>query len=45
MIGLKKPVLFSGGNPQIAKVEGNATMQAYIAAMPGWNSEIEYHNQ
>lgn len=30
------PVLLSGGNPQIAKGDGNAPMQAYIAAMPGW---------
>jgi len=28
--------LLSGGNPQIAKGEGNAPVQAYIAAMPGW---------
>src|SRR5258707_10198597 len=32
-----KPVkLLSGGNPQIAKADGNAPVQAYIAAMPGW---------
>lgn len=30
------PVLLSGGNPQIAKGEGDAPVQAYIAAMPGW---------
>ena len=30
------PVLLSGGNPQIAKGDGNAPVQAYIAAMPGW---------
>jgi hypothetical protein len=35
-----KPVLLSGGNPQIAKGEGDAPVQAYIAAMPGWKSEI-----
>ncbi len=35
-----KPVLLSGGNPQIAKGYGNAPVQAYIAAMPGWKSEI-----
>ena len=29
-------VLLSGGNPQIAKAEGDAPVQAYIAAMPGW---------
>ncbi|WP_394828082.1 DUF1801 domain-containing protein [Pendulispora albinea] len=31
-----KPVLLSGGNPRIAKDEGDAPVQAYIAAMPGW---------
>lgn len=31
-------VLLSGGNPQIAKGEGDAPVQAYIAAMPGWKS-------
>ena len=30
------PVLLSGGNPQIAKADGDAPVQAYIAAMPGW---------
>ncbi|MFD2058651.1 DUF1801 domain-containing protein [Mesorhizobium calcicola] len=30
------PVLLSGGNPQIAKGNGDAPVQAYIAAMPGW---------
>ena len=33
-------VLLSGGNPQIAKGYGDAPGQAYIAAMPGWKSEI-----
>jgi hypothetical protein len=32
----KKVVLLSGGNPQIAKGDGDAPVQAYIAAMPGW---------
>jgi hypothetical protein len=31
-----QPVLLSGGNPQIAKGDGDAPVQAYIAAMPGW---------
>jgi len=36
-----KPVkLLSGGNPQIAKAEGDAPVQAYIAAMPGWKSDV-----
>jgi hypothetical protein len=34
------PVLLSGGNPQIAKGYGDAPVQAYIAAMPGWKSEV-----
>ena len=35
-----QPVLLSGGNPQIAKGYGDAPVQAYIAAMPGWKGEI-----
>jgi hypothetical protein len=35
-----KVVLLSGGNPQIAKGDGDAPVQAYIAAMPGWKSAI-----
>src|SRR5262245_13202333 len=35
-----KPALLSGGNPQIAKAYGDAPVQAYIAAMPGWKSEV-----
>jgi hypothetical protein len=35
-----KVVLLSGGNPQIAKGEGDAPVQAYIAAMPGWKKEV-----
>ena len=31
-----KPKLLSGGNPQIAKADGDAPVQAFIAAMPGW---------
>ncbi len=34
------PVLLSGGNPQIAKGYGDAPVQAYIAAMPGWKSDL-----
>jgi hypothetical protein len=36
----KKVVLLSGGNPQIAKGEGDAPVEAYIAAMPDWKREI-----
>jgi hypothetical protein len=35
-----KPTLLSGGNPQIAKGDGDAPVQAYIAAMPGWKSDV-----
>ncbi len=34
------PSLLSGGNPQIAKGYGDAPVQAYIAAMPGWKSDV-----
>jgi hypothetical protein len=34
------PKLLSGGNPQIAKGYGDAPVQAYIAAMPGWKSDL-----
>jgi hypothetical protein len=37
---MKKPRLLSGGNPQIAKAEGDQPVQAYIAAMPGWKRDI-----
>jgi hypothetical protein len=35
-----KPTLLSGGNPQIAKAYGDAPVQAYIAAMPGWKRDV-----
>ena len=38
--GPRKPVLLTGGNPQIPKGEGDVPVQAYIAAMPGWKSEV-----
>ncbi|MGF7004578.1 DUF1801 domain-containing protein [Aminobacter sp. BE322] len=34
------PKLLSGGNPQIAKGYGDAVVQAYIEAMPGWKSGV-----
>lgn len=34
-----KPVLLTGGNPQIAKADGDAPVQAYIAALPGWKRD------
>jgi hypothetical protein len=36
----RKPTLLAGGNPQIAKADGDAPVQAYIAAMPGWKSDV-----
>ncbi|HEY6229953.1 MAG TPA: DUF1801 domain-containing protein [Pyrinomonadaceae bacterium] len=38
--GAKPVKLLSGGNPQIAKADGDAPVQAYIAAMPGWKREL-----
>ncbi len=35
-----KPALLAGGNPQIAKGDGDAPVQAYIAAMPGWKQGV-----
>jgi hypothetical protein len=35
-----KVVLLSGGNPQIPKGDGDAPVQAYIAAMPGWKHDV-----
>jgi len=36
----KKVVLLSGGNPQIAKADGDAPVQAYLAALPGWKQDL-----
>jgi hypothetical protein len=35
-----RPTLLAGGNPQIAKGDGDAPVQAYIAAMPGWKQDV-----
>ena len=32
--------LLAGGNPQIPKGDGDDPVQAYIAAMPGWKSDV-----
>ena len=40
---VSKPVLLAGGNPQIAKADGDAPVQAYIAAMPGWKRNVGRH--
>jgi len=33
-------VLLSGGNPQIAKADGDSPVRAYLAAMPGWKRGV-----
>jgi len=38
-----EPTLLSGGNPQIPKGDGDAPVQAYLAAMPGWKQRIGRH--
>jgi hypothetical protein len=38
--GKVEPKLLAGGNPQIGKGEGDAPVQAYIAAMPGWKRDV-----
>jgi hypothetical protein len=38
-----KPRLLSGGNPQIPKADGDAPVQAYISAMPGWKHNVGRH--
>lgn len=35
-----KPRLLSGGNPQVAKADGDAPVQAYIEAIPGWKRAV-----
>jgi hypothetical protein len=35
-----KPVLLAGGNPQIAKGDGEGPVQAYLDAMPGWKRDV-----
>ena len=34
------PTLLAGGNPQVAKADGDAPVQAYLAAMPGWKRDV-----
>jgi hypothetical protein len=38
--GEKVAVVVSGGNPRIAKADGDAPVQAYIAGMPGWKRNV-----
>ena len=35
-----KVVLLAGGNPRIAKADGDAPVRAYINAMPGWKRDV-----
>jgi len=35
-----RPALLAGGNPQIPKGDGDAPVQAYIAAIPGWKRDV-----
>ena len=35
-----RPTLLAGGNPQIAKADGDAPVKAYIAAIPGWKRDV-----
>ena len=41
--GAAQPKLLAGGNPQIAKADGDIPVQAYIAAMPGWKRDVGRH--
>jgi hypothetical protein len=37
---VRPPQLLAGGNPRVAKADGDAPVQAYIAAMPGWKRDV-----
>ena len=39
-VSATKPKLLAGGNPQIPKADGDAPVQAYLAAMPGWKRDV-----
>jgi hypothetical protein len=41
--GRKGVILLSGGNPQIAKADGDGPVRAYIDAMPGWKRDLGRH--
>ena len=40
LAGAAKPKLLAGGNPQLAKADGDGAVRAFIAAMPGWKQGI-----
>jgi hypothetical protein len=42
-VGKSMPKLLSGGNPQIAKADGEVPVKAYLAAMPGWTRDVGRH--
>jgi hypothetical protein len=33
-------MVLAGGNPQIPKGDGDAPVEAYLAAMPGWKQDV-----
>jgi hypothetical protein len=37
--GAPKRKILAGGNPQVAKSDGDAPVQAYIAALSGWKKD------
>jgi hypothetical protein len=39
-VSARKPAVLAGGNPQIAKADGDAPVQTYIEAMPGWKRDV-----
>jgi hypothetical protein len=39
-LGAAQPATLTGGNPRIAKADGDAPVQAYIAAMPEWKRDV-----
>ena len=39
-VRVARPALLAGGNPQIAKADGDSPVQAYIAAIPGWKRDV-----
>lgn len=39
-VATAKPTLLAGGNPQIPKADGEAAVQAYVAAMPSWKGDL-----
>lgn len=36
----RPPKLLSGGNPRVARGDGDGPVRAYLAAMPGWKADV-----